>query len=62
MRIHIALLLSLLLIPTSQADDHAVALIYHHVNVDTPALTSVTPDVFEQHLNYLAEHQFNVWP
>jgi peptidoglycan/xylan/chitin deacetylase (PgdA/CDA1 family) len=62
MRIYLALLLTLLIGSTSQADDHAVALIYHHVSEDSPALTSVTPAMFEQHLNYLAEHHFNIWP
>jgi biofilm PGA synthesis lipoprotein PgaB len=62
MRLYTALLLTLVVLPVSQADDHAVALIYHHVSKDTPALTSVSPTVFEQHLNYLAEHNFNVWP
>jgi biofilm PGA synthesis lipoprotein PgaB len=62
MRLYVVLLLTLLAFSTSQADDHAVALIYHHVSKDTPALTSVSPAVFEQHLNYLAEHKFNVWP
>jgi len=62
MRFHLALALTLIVFSTSQADDHAVALIYHHVSEDTPALTSVTPAAFEQHLNYLAEHQFNIWP
>ena len=62
MRVYIALLLMLCMSPASQADDHAVALIYHHVSTDAPALTSVSPAVFEQHLNYLAEHNFNIWP
>jgi biofilm PGA synthesis lipoprotein PgaB len=62
MRVYVALLLMLCMSPASQADDHAVALIYHHVSKDTPALTSVSPAVFEQHLNYLAEHSFNIWP
>lgn len=62
MRVYVALLLMLCIFPASQADDHAVSLIYHHVSEDTPALTSVSPKVFEQHLNYLAEHKFNVWP
>jgi biofilm PGA synthesis lipoprotein PgaB len=62
MRFYVALLLTQFAFSTSWADDHAVALIYHHVNEDTPALTSVSPVVFEQHLDYLAEHQFNIWP
>ena len=44
------------------ADDHAVVLIYHHVSPDTPGATSVTPEVFESHLEYLERHDFNVWP
>ena len=62
MRFYVTLLLTLFVLPTSKADDHAVALIYHHVSEDTPALTSVSPKVFDQHLNYLAEHNFNIWP
>ena len=62
MRIYAALLLILCVLPASQADDHAVALIYHHVSTDTPALTSVSPAIFDLHLNYLAEHNFNIWP
>lgn len=38
------------------ATDNAVILLYHHVSQQTPSVTSVTPEVFEQHLNYLAEH------
>lgn len=45
----------------SQADDHAVVLLYHHVSDDTPAATSVSPAVLEQHLQFLEQHQFNVW-
>ena len=36
MRLYITLLLMLFVLSTSQADDHAVALIYHHVSKDTP--------------------------
>ena len=52
----------LCMFPASQADDHAVALIYHHVSTESPPLTSISPAAFEQHLNYLAEHNFNIWP
>ena len=40
---------------------HAVVLLYHHVSADTPPSTSVTPERFEQHLDYLADHDFEVW-
>ncbi len=39
---------------------HAVILIYHHVSEGTPASTSVTPKVFEEHLNYLEQNGFRV--
>ena len=35
---------------------------YHHVSTDTPPSTSVTPAVFESHMDYLAENGFRVWP
>lgn len=37
-----------------------VILVYHHVSHKTPATTSVTPEQFKQHLNYLEENNFNV--
>ena len=62
MRSLATLLLILLGISASPADDHAVVLVYHHVSAETPALTSVTPEVFESHLDYLQDHDFTVWP
>ena len=62
MRSLATLLLILLGISASPADDHAVVLVYHHVSAETPALTSVTPAVFESHLDYLQDHDFTVWP
>jgi len=43
-------------------DDHAVVLMYHHVSAETPTSTSVSPAVLEQHLAYLAQQGFTVWP
>lgn len=40
----------------------AVVLQYHHVSHTTPPSTSITPELFEQHLDYLAEKNFNVVP
>lgn len=40
----------------------AVILQYHHVSDTTPASTSTRVALFEQHLAYLAEHDFNVMP
>ena len=57
-----ALLLALACQLPALADDHAVVLVYHHVSESTPALTSVTPQVFDSHLDYLEDNGFNVWP
>lgn len=57
----IALLL-LVLAGTARAESHAVVLLYHHVDADTPASTSVTPAVFERHLDYLWDNNFFVLP
>ncbi|MGJ8679793.1 polysaccharide deacetylase family protein [Paraglaciecola sp.] len=40
----------------SQARDNAVIVVYHHVSEDTPKSTSVSPTVFAQHMQYLADH------
>lgn len=40
--------------------DHAVILMYHHVSAETPASTSVTPEVFASHLRFLEDHGFHV--
>ncbi len=44
------------------ASDHAVILQYHHFGEDTPPSTSVTPSQFDDHLKYLYNHGFSVWP
>lgn len=45
-----------------QDDFQAVVLLYHHVSESTPSLTSVSPQLFESHLDYLARHDFTVLP
>lgn len=42
------------------ADDTAVALLYHHVSAETPPSTSVSPEVFAQHLDYLESGGYSV--
>lgn len=42
--------------------DHAVILLYHNVSDTTPASTSVTPAVFDSHLEFLQANHFNVLP
>ena len=38
------------------AKDSAVILLYHQVSHSTPKVTSVSPDTFREHMQYLAEH------
>ncbi len=38
------------------ASDNAVILLYHHVSDDTPKSTSISPELFAQHLAYLNKH------
>ena len=40
----------------------AVILQYHHVSNDTPRITSIDPELFRQHLEYIEEEGFRVWP
>jgi peptidoglycan/xylan/chitin deacetylase (PgdA/CDA1 family) len=56
------LILAVLWLPGSTLADHAVILLYHHVSTETPRSTSVTPERFEAHLQYLSENEFQVWP
>ena len=47
----------LLVIATaSKAANHCVVLQYHHFSETTPAITSVTPQQFNAHLDYLANN------
>ncbi len=43
------------------AKDNAVILMYHHVSNNTPKVTSVSPDTFREHMQYLADNH-NVLP
>ncbi|WP_019528948.1 polysaccharide deacetylase family protein [Dasania marina] len=54
---------SLTITTPSYADNSsAVILLYHHVDSSTPAITSVSPQQFEQQLDYLQANEFSVWP
>lgn len=44
------------------AANQAVVLLYHNVSDSTPAITSVTPEQFELHLDYLDSEGFSVLP
>jgi len=60
-RITFLLILLLINLPV-QAARHCVILQYHHFSDDTPAITSVTLEQFDNHLNYLKDNKFNVLP
>ncbi|MET1255366.1 polysaccharide deacetylase family protein [Aliikangiella maris] len=38
----------------------AVVLQYHHIDLQTPSATSISPQLFREHMAYLASNQFNV--
>lgn len=44
----------------SQMSQALVVLQYHHVSDDTPAITSIRPKQFAQHMQYLADNNFTV--
>lgn len=62
MRLIIPLLAILALSLAASRSLAAVILQYHHVDADTPAATSVTPEQFRMHLERLAEEGFRVIP
>lgn len=44
------------------AANHAIILQYHHVSDNTPPITSISPELFKWHLEYLQQQDFTVWP
>ena len=44
------------------AENYCVILQYHHFSADTPRSTSVTPEEFDDHLEYLDHNQYKVLP
>ena len=42
--------------PAAIPQHNSVILLYHHVSDSTPKSTSVTPEVFAQHMAYLSNH------
>lgn len=50
------------LLSTGVLADHGVILMYHHVDDNTPASTSVTPAQFRRHLDYIEDNGFVVVP
>ncbi len=50
----------LLVASTVNAANHCVILQYHHFSDKTPAITSITPKQFDDQIEYLKTHNFNV--
>ena len=49
-------------IAANHIDSHGVILVYHHVSTDTPPSTSISPEDFRKHLDYLLQNDFSVIP
>jgi peptidoglycan/xylan/chitin deacetylase (PgdA/CDA1 family) len=56
----ITLLIALTTFVASNAEPHGVVLLYHHVATDTPPSTSISPENFRKHLEFLQDNKFNV--
>ena len=56
------MLLALLFDGPSNAADHAVILMYHNISNETPKSTSVTPETFEQHMQFIEHNGYTVQP
>jgi peptidoglycan/xylan/chitin deacetylase (PgdA/CDA1 family) len=52
----------LMLCVPAAGNDAAYILLYHHVSEDTPASTSVTPEQFAVHMDYISENGYKVVP
>lgn len=61
MRIFILFILFLTSLYSNINSNHATILLYHHISDKTPKSTSVAPETFEEHLNYLYENNYKVW-
>ncbi len=57
---YLVIIIFLLLTNTSHAANHCVILQYHHFSDKTPAITSVTPEQFDHHLEYLQQNNYNI--
>jgi peptidoglycan/xylan/chitin deacetylase (PgdA/CDA1 family) len=57
----LALLFNVITVNAKQFS-HGAILQYHHVNTNTPAVTSISPDLFEQHLELIHQQGFLVIP
>lgn len=56
------LLAGLLASSTAFGADHCVILQYHHISDETPGITSVSPELFQRHLDFLLQNDHVVMP
>lgn len=55
-------ILLLVLVGVGSVAQAAVILQYHHISNDTPAATSTSPELFAEHIQFLADNDFVVLP
>ncbi|MDZ7686212.1 MAG: polysaccharide deacetylase family protein [Gammaproteobacteria bacterium] len=48
--------------PPPATQSAGVVLQYHHVDTESPRITSTSPSEFKSHMAYLAEQEFEIWP
>ena len=58
----IGLLSPLFSMPQANAKDAAYILMYHHVDESTPTSTSVTPEMFAEHMDFIDKARYRVVP
>jgi peptidoglycan/xylan/chitin deacetylase (PgdA/CDA1 family) len=59
----LTLALCILMAPSSAfSQNQAVILQYHHVSTEMPPITSLSPNAFREHMNYLKDNGFTVLP
>lgn len=51
---------ALMLLPVAQYSHALVVLQYHHVSEETPAATSVSPERFARHMDWLEENRYSI--
>lgn len=58
----VAIILFAVAVQLPQLSHSAVILQYHHVSNTTPKVTSIAPELFAQHMDFLAAQSYKIWP
>lgn len=61
MRIFILTILFIVTLLAKDITNHSTAFVYHHVSNTTPKSTSISPELFEQHIKYLIKNNYKIW-